>query len=85
VSNGTELVKNVQRYMDGNPGDEDDMPLSDSDLDKIEKIVDERIKTHFGAQAVSNPNAALNAGLMERINATDNAKFAGVDGYKKVT
>ena len=85
LSNGESLVKNVQRYMDGNGGGDDDMPLTEADFDRIEKIVDERIKTHFGEQAVSNPNAALNSGLMERINATDNKKFQGVTGYVKVT
>ena len=83
MTNGRSLVENVQRYMDNDGGD--DMPLTDSDLAKIEQIVDDRIRTHFGEQAVSNPNAVLNAGVMARINATDNAKFKAVDGYKPVT
>lgn len=36
MSNGSELVKNVQRYMDG---DGEDMPLSSEDIQKVAKEV----------------------------------------------
>ena len=51
----------------------------------IDKVVDERIKAHLGEPAVSNPNAALNNGIMARMNATDNKKFEDVPGYTPVT
>jgi len=70
-------------------GGEDDMPLNDEDKqwikETVKTVVDERIKAHLGESAVTNPNAALNIGVMARINATDNKKFKGVTGYTAVT
>ena len=72
----------------GPGGEDEDMPLSKEDKDwissAIKSTVDERIKAHFGEAAVSNPGAALNAGVMKRCRVDDNTKFAAVAGYKPV-
>ena len=87
---GAELRRRVAAKMGGGPPDpyedqqiEAGMALSAEAIQQITDVVDGRIKAHLGESAVTNPNAALNAGVMARINATDNAKFAGVAGYKK--
>lgn len=42
----------------------------------VERAVDKRIKVHFGADAVQNPDAALNAGVSARFRADIAAEMA---------
>lgn len=57
-------------------GGSTDMPLNAADLDAIKNVVNERINAHFGAGAVTDPGAALNAGLSPRLHADRVADLA---------
>jgi hypothetical protein len=52
------------------------MPLTQDDLNKISKIVDDRIQAHLGKSAVTNPNSVLNQGISARIGADRRADLA---------
>lgn len=88
LSLARQILGGTPQPPDNNGGD-DDMALSDDDKRWIRQAVtdavDERIRAHLGANAVSNPNTALNAGIMRRTRADDNAKFAGVAGFRPVS
>ena len=59
---------------------EADMPLSDDDIEKIRRVIDERINAHFGAGAVSDPGAALNSGVSPRMHLDRQADLAADPG-----
>ena len=62
-----------------------DVPLSDSDIQRIRQVVDDEIVKHLGDRAVSNPNAALNAGISTRISADRKAYLESQLGAEAVT
>lgn len=64
----------------GAGGNGDDMPLNDEDIEKIRNVIDERINAHFGANAVSDPGAALNAGVSPRMHLDRQADLAADPG-----
>lgn len=71
------LSKVAASLPDGGGGNgADDMPLNDDDLEKIRGVIDERIKAHFGAPAVNDPGAALNAGISPRMHADRQSDLA---------
>lgn len=47
---------------------EGDQEMNEQEWARMEQLIDKRINIHFGAQAVNNPEAALNAGVMPRID-----------------
>ena len=56
------------------------MPLNDDDIEKIRRVIDERINAHFGAGAVSDPGAALNSGVSPRMHLDRQADLAADPG-----
>lgn len=47
---------------------EGEAEMNDQEWARMEQLIDKRINIHFGAEAVNNPEAALNAGVMKRID-----------------
>jgi len=73
-------------WPDGSPyTPEDDVPLSDSDIQRIRQVVDDEIVKHLGERAVTNPDAALNAGISTRISADRKAYLESQLGAQAVT